>query len=67
MVGPYEMGAAANNTADSAHVCQNPPSAYSPLDAPGSNPLANAKTPRIMSAPTTGTTTFCIATIVAWP
>src|SRR5258705_995487 len=40
---------------------------YSPLDAPGSNPPANANTPRIISAPTTGTTTFCIATMVAWP
>ena len=61
------MGAAANSTADSAHVCQKPPSMYSPLDAPGSNPPANANTPRIISTPTTGTTTFCIATMVAWP
>jgi dienelactone hydrolase len=40
---------------------------YSPLEAPGLNPSANAYTPRIISAPTTGTTTFCIATMVAWP
>ena len=61
------VGAAANSTADSAHVGQKPPSMYSPPDALGSKPSANANTPRIISPPTTGTTIFWIATMVAWP
>ena len=67
MVGPYEIGAAAKSTADSAQVCQKPPNAYSPPEALGSKPPANANTPRIISPPTTGTTTFWMATMVAWP